>query len=121
MLDSTSKDWYYGHPEARNYSGIPTNIDNTKNPFVEEVEVKDLKYVKNKLEGFLEVKSKGLYSADGYVSIDDSTSNFLAEDGTIIFNDKKRIDVYVFMYNKDFGSCLQSYYLLTGMPQFIPR
>ena len=121
LLDSASKDWYYGHPEARNYSGIPVNLDNTKNPFVEEAEVKDLKYVKNKLEGFLEVKHKGLYSADGYVSIDDSTSNFLAEDGTIIFNDMKRIDIYVFMYNRDFGSCLQSYFTLTGMPPLIPR
>ena len=121
LLDSDSKDWYYGHPEARNYSGIPANLDNTKNPFVEEAEVKDLKYVKNKLEGFLEVKSKGLYSADGYASIDDSKSNFLAEDGTIIFNDKKRIDTYVFMYNRDFGSCLQNYFTLTGMPPLIPR
>ncbi len=121
LLDSDSKDWYYGHPEARNYSGIPANLDNTKNPFVEEAEVKDLKYVKNKLEGFLEVKHKGLYSADGYASIDDSKSNFIAEDGTIIFNDKKRIDVYVFMYNRDFGSCLQNYFTLTGMPPLIPR
>jgi len=121
LLDSSSKDWYYGHPEARNYSGIPANLDNTKNPFIEEVEVKDLKYVKNKIDSFLEISSKGLYSADGYVSIDDSKSNFLAEDGTIIFNDRKRIDIYVFLYNRDFGSCLQSYFTLTGMPPLIPR
>jgi alpha-glucosidase (family GH31 glycosyl hydrolase) len=55
------------------------------------------------------------------VSIDDSNSNFLSEDGSVIFNNRKRIDVYVFLYNKDFGSCLQSYYLLTGMPPLIPR
>ena len=121
LLDSSSKDWYYGHPEARNYSGIPANLDNTKNPFIEEVEVKDLKYVKNKIDSFLELNSKGLYSADGYVSIDDSKSNFLAEDGTIVFNDRKRIDMYVFLYNRDFGSCLQNYFTLTGMPPLIPR
>ena len=121
LVDSDSKDWYYGHPEARNYSGIPYNLDNTKNPFIDEVEVKDLKYIKHKLDTFLEVNSKGLYAADGYVSIDDSKSNFLAEDGSIILNNRKRIDLYVFLYNRDFGSCLQNYYLLTGMPPLIPR
>ena len=43
----------------------------------------------------IDSKIKGLYSADGFCSIDDSNSNFIAEDGTVIYNDRKRIDVYV--------------------------
>lgn len=121
LLDAANKEWYYGHPEARNYKGIVANIDQTTDPFLEETEVKDFKHVKRKVEEMFMAKAKGLYSADGFVSIDDSKSNFLAEDGTIIYNDKKRIDIYVFMYNKDFGNCLQSYFTLTGMPPLIPR
>lgn len=121
LLDASNKEWYYGHPEARNYNGIIANLDKTTDPFVEVADVKDLKHVKRKIEAMMESKTKGLYSTDGFVSIDDSKTNFIAEDGTIIFNDKKRIDIYVFLYNKDFGNCLQSYYMLTGMPPLIPR
>ena len=121
LLDASNKEWYYGHPEARNYYGIVTNLDKTTDPFLEESEVKDLKHVKRKIEDYLEAKVKGLYSTDGFASIDDSKTNFIDEDGTIIFNDKKRIDMYVFLYNKDFGTCLQNYFLLTGMPPLIPR
>ena len=121
LLDASNKEWYYGHPEARNYYGIVANLDKTTDPFIEESEVKDLKHVKRKIEDYLESKVKGLYSTDGFASIDDSKTNFLDEDGTIIFNDKKRIDMYVFLYNKDFGTCLQNYFMLTGMPPLIPR
>ena len=121
LLDASNKEWYYGHPEARNYYGIVTNLDKTTDPFLEESEVKDLKHVKRKIEDYLESKVKGLYSTDGFASIDDSKTNFIDEDGTIIFNDKKRIDMYVFLYNKDFGTCLQNYFMLTGMPPLIPR
>ena len=121
LLDASNKEWYYGHPEARNYNGIIANLDKTTDPFVEESEVKDLKQVKRKIENMLDSKVKGLYSTDGFVSIDDSKTNFLDEDGTIIFNDKKRTDIYVFLYNRDFGNCLQSYFMLTGMPPLIPR
>lgn len=121
LLDASNKEWYYGHPEARNYYGIVTNLDKTTDPFIEESEVKDLKHVKRKIEDYLESKVKGLYSTDGFASIDDSKTNFIDEDGTIVFNDKKRIDMYVFLYNKDFGTCLQNYFMLTGMPPLIPR
>ena len=46
LLDASNKEWYYGHPEARNYYGIVTNLDKTTDPFIEESEVKDLKHVK---------------------------------------------------------------------------
>ena len=29
LLDSGNKEWYYGHPEARNYGGIVANVDRT--------------------------------------------------------------------------------------------
>lgn len=118
LLDSGNKEWYFGHPEARNYSGILGDFDKSVNDKVEG-EIKDLKHVKKRFENIF--SSKGLYSTDGFASIDDSNSNFIAEDGTIIYNDRKRIDVYVFLYNKDFGNCLQNYFMLTGMPPLIPR
>ena len=31
------------------------------------------------------------------------------------------IDIYLFVYNKDFGMCVQDYFKLTGMPALIPR
>ena len=34
LLDSSNKEWYFNHPEARNYSGIVANIDKTIDPFV---------------------------------------------------------------------------------------
>lgn len=121
LLDAANKEWYFNHPEARNYGGIIANLDKTVDPFVEVADVKDLKHVKRKIENMLEIKIKGLYSTDGFVSIDDSKSNFIDEEGNIIYNDKKRTDVYVFLYNRDFGNCLQSYFMLTGMPPLIPR
>ncbi len=121
LLDASNKEWYYTHPEARNYNGIIANLDKTTDPFVEVADVKDLKHVKRKIENMLDVKTKGLYSTDGFVSIDDSKTNFIAEDGSIIFNDKKRTDIYVLLYNRDFGNCLQNYFMLTGMPPLIPR
>lgn len=121
LLDASNKEWYFGHPEARNYNGIIANVDKTTDPFLEVAEVKDFKHLKRKIENYIDVKKKGLYSVDGFASIDDSKSNFIAQDGTVIYNDKKRIDVYVFMYNRDFGNCLQNYYMLTGMPPLIPR
>lgn len=120
LVDS-NKEWYFGHPEARNYYGIVANLDKTVDPFIEEASVRDLKHIKRQVENMLNVKKKGLYSTDGFVSIDDSKSNFIGEDGSIIYNDRKRIDMYVFLYNRDFGNCLQSYFLLTGMPPLIPR
>lgn len=116
----SNKEWYYGHPEVRNYSGIIANLDRTHNPFDTSTE-SDVKHVKNKIKDLISSRVKGLYSTDGFVCIDDSKSNFIDEDGTIIVNDKKRIDLYVFLYNKDFGNCLQSYFKLTGMPPLIPR
>ena len=120
LINADNKEWYYTHPEARNYGGIVRGLDKTRDPFHDNVDVKDVKHVKQKIQDFF-YNEKGLYSTDGFVSLDDSKSNFIAEDGSVIFNDKDRIDIYVFAYNKDFGNCLQSYFQLTGMPPLIPR
>ncbi len=120
LLNADNKEWYFGHPEARNYYGIVADLDRSTDESEEETKVTDLKQLKKKVEDVF-FKQKGLYSTDGFVSIDDSKSNFIAEDGTVVFNDRKRTDVYVFMYNRDFGNCLKDYFTLTGMPPLIPR
>ena len=119
LLDGDNKEWYYNHPEVRNYYGILGDIDKTEDLTVDE-NLNNVRAVKNKIKDIL-YKEKGLYSPDGFASIDDSKSNFIDKDGTIIYNDKNRIDIYVFMYNKDFGNCLHDYFQLTGMPPLIPR
>ena len=120
LIGGENKEWYYTHPEARNYGGIVRGLDKTRDPFNDSEDIKDIKHVKNKIEEFF-FNEKGLYSTDGFVSLDDSKTNFIDADGSIVFNDRQRIDTYVFAYNKDFGNCLQSYFQLTGMPPLIPR
>ena len=95
LLDSSNKEWYYGHPEARNYLGIVSNLDKTTDPFVEVAEVKDLKHIKRHFESMIDSKIKGLYSADGFCSIDDSKSNFIAEDVLLYIMIEKEL---MFMY-----------------------
>ena len=99
-LNNTDKVWYFGHPEIRNFKGCGYSYDNSQI---------DLK--------------KGLYSTDGFVSFDDSTTPILDRDGNILKNPLSpgSIDTYLFIYRKDFNLALKSYYELTGMPSFIPR
>ena len=92
--------WYYNHPQARNFGTINYSLDDFK--------------------GRLKL-SKGLYSTDGFAVIDDSDSLVLTENGNFIPRENKEIDLYVFMYRKDLGLCLQDYYTLTGYPQMLPR
>ena len=99
LLNNTNNIWYYGHPEARNYYGSSISVE-----------------VKNDLP-----INKGLYSLDGFVSLDDSKAIRFDENGTIIQNSGQNVDIYVFLYNKDFGFCIQDYLKLTGMPALIPR
>ena len=95
LLD-TPAIWYYGHPEIRNF-GIP-------NSSLEQGGI----------------QGKGLYSADGMASFDDSTTPLLNEDGTLTENRELRIDTYLFMYNKDFELALKDYYEITGYPALVP-
>ena len=96
-LLNTDRSWYFGHPEVRNF-GLPQTT----------------------LEG-VNIKQKGLYSADGIASIDDSNTKVFNEDGTVSSRGGEEIDIYLFMYNKDYEEALQDYYKLTGYPALVPR
>lgn len=96
-LLNSDKYWYYTHPEARNFKSTGKSLDSKE------------KYI------------KGLYSTDGFVSIDDSNSMIIKEDGTLEKRESQNIDIYVFMYRRDFGLCLKDYFKLTGKPPLIPR
>lgn len=99
-LNDTDKYWYFNHPEVRNFMAPGYSLDGAdgKANFV-----------------------RGLYSTDGFVSIDDSNSLIFNEDGSLGKRTDKRLDTYVFMYKRDFGSCLRDYFTLTGFPDLIPR
>lgn len=74
--------------------------------------------------GFKEDKAlfaKGLYSRDGYVTLDDSKSLIVDPEGFLVPPSVNRTDLYIFLYNNDFGKCLQDYFMLTGSPLMIPR
>lgn len=103
QLNGTESIWSYGHPEVRNFYGCNSTLDSF-----------------NKKETI----NKGLYSIEGFVSLDDSNSLRFDYDGTVKINneeDKSYTDIYLFMYGKDFGFCIQDYFKLTGMPSLIPR
>lgn len=100
-LDPTkpNKYWYYGMHEIRNY-GAP-----------------DFELIENN-----KVKlKKSLYSLDGFVTIDDSKSMVIEEDGTMLDRDNSSVDIYLFVYLKDFSKCLEDYYKITGFTPLIPR
>ena len=99
-LKETDKVWHYNHPEVRNYKGNYVSFDGTDN---------DRK------------QRNGLYSIDGFASINDSNSMLFNEAGELTERPSKNIDIYLFMYNKDFYLALQDYFKLTGFPPLIPR
>lgn len=98
-LLSVDKSWYYGHPEIRNYGGIKPSFNS---------EFKTL---------------KGLYSIDGFSSIDDSKTKVMLENGMYQERTNKlnNIDIYLFMYRNDFELALKDYFLLTGFPVLPPK
>ncbi len=100
ILNNTKKYWYYNHPEVRNFGGTNISLDD---------------YQKN------DKLTNGLYSTDGFVTIDDSKTLVLDNDHYIKRNHPNNIDLYLFMYLKDFGLCLRDYFKLTGFPTMIPR
>ncbi len=99
LLD-TDKSWFFGHAEARNFKSISSDLDDKSS---------------------LPKMEKGLYSTDGFVSIDDSKSLIFNQDGSVGKRNDSRIDTYLFLYKKDFGFCLKDFYRLTGYPPLIPR
>ncbi len=99
-LTDTDKIWYYNNLEVRNYLSTTTSLDEYNG--------------KTKLQ-------KGLYSQDGFSTIDDSNNLIIYNDGSIRNNPSKGIDLYLFIYKNDFGLALKSYFELTGYPTLIPR
>lgn len=99
-LLNTDKTWYYGHPEARNYLASSMSLDNFRGS--------------NKLQ-------KGLYSTDGFVSINDKKPLTINELGILVNSPEDNDDIYLFMYKRDFGLCLKDYFTLTGYPALVPR
>lgn len=99
-LVNTDKLWYFNHPEARNFGTSPMSLDENS---------EKIKF------------AKGLYSVDGFASLDDSQSMILMPDGYLSATNVKRVDTYLFVYRRDFGLCLKDYFELTGYPNLIPR
>ena len=93
---NTDKMWHYKHVEAKTY---PTS------KIIEDGKITNY---------------KGLYSIDGFVSIDDSKNKIVNPDGTLKDN-YADIDTYLFVYLNDFELCLKDYFKLTGSPGLIPR
>ncbi len=93
------KDWYVGYPEVRNLQGNMISVDVA---------------IPKGLE-------KGLYSLDGFASIDDSKSKIIMDDGTLTDPPEDHLDIYVFMYDRDFKQVLLDYFKMTGAPALIPR
>lgn len=99
-LKGTDRVWHYGHPETRNFGTIPYSLDD--------------------FSGKLKL-SKGLYSTDGFAVLDDSNSYVLKNSMDYIKREDGILDIYLFMYKKDLGLCLQDYFTLTGYPPLLPR
>lgn len=95
----TNKTWHYNHLEARNLQGGSFSLDDY---------TKGLKM------------DKGLYSLDGFVSVDDS-NNFIFKDNMLQKNSEDYIDIYLFMYGKDFSTVLKEYYTITTSPFLLKR
>ncbi len=99
LLKDTDKYWHFNHVEARNFKSIGYSIDNIEN---------------------IILNNKGLYSTDGFVSIDDSKS-LIIKDDEFYKRNVNEIDTYLFMYKRDFGLVLRDYFKLTNLPSMIPR
>ena len=99
-LLNTDKVWFYGQVEARNFKGSAISLDNYK--------------------GHIQL-DKGLYSTDGFVLIDDSSNFEIDASGFLNKPNPNKIDLYLFMYKRDFGLCLKDYFTLTNYPLLIPR
>ena len=99
-LLNTDKQWYYHHPEAKNFKADAFSLDD----YAGKVNLLN-----------------GLYSTDGFATIDDSKTMLIDEDNNLIENNLNNTDIYVFMYKRDFGLCLKDYFTLTGYPPLIPR
>ncbi len=119
-LANTNRVWHFNHPEVRNYNSIIANLDRADNRYDKNAGKISADKVKKKIDEVIN-KQKGLFSEDGFVSIDDSKSLLFDEDGGLFNKERSAVDTYVFFYRHDFQLCLQNYFRLTGAPPLIPR
>lgn len=98
--NNSDRFWYYGHPEVRNYGAPSLNLSDNNGRVIYH---------------------KSLYSLDGFSSIDDSNSKLMLETGEVKERENKGIDIYVFVYLKNFNEALEDYFKITGYPNLIPR
>lgn len=85
---------------------------------------KEVRNFKTSGSGFVKGRltfDKGLYSVDGFATLDDSKSIVVTPDGYLQSTVTSHYDVYLFMYRRDFGFCLRDYFMLTGYPPLLPR
>ncbi|MGM9877356.1 MAG: TIM-barrel domain-containing protein [Bacilli bacterium] len=100
VVKGSDKVWYFNHPEVRNFQSTAYSLD--------------------EYDGSAQL-DKGLFSLDGFASIDDSKTPILNLNGNLMIPSANNIDTYLFIYNEDFGIGLRDYFNLTGMPPLIPR
>lgn len=99
-LNGTDRSWHYHHPEVRNYKGEFVSLDGSG----EDTKARN-----------------GLYSIDGFATLDDSYNDIYDENHRLVKRDGKGIDIYLFMYGDDFEAALKDYFMLTGAPSMVPR
>ena len=97
VLNNTDFMWYYGYPEVKTYDSLFYSFEEKE------------KY------------TKGLFSTEGFASINDSNTRLIDPNGNFANRPKDSLDIYVFMYNNDFDLALKDYINLTGKPQMLPR
>ena len=100
-VNDTKNVWYFGDNEVQNFRSCARSLDNVTS-------MPDLK--------------KGLFSPLGFATIDDTYSIYLDTGSNILTNSlQNHVDLYLFVYNKDFGLCLRDYFILSGLPEMLPR
>lgn len=99
LVNGTDKEWTPSNKEIRNLGSIAYSLD--------DLDEQNLKL------------NKGLYSFDGFATLDDSQN--LVIDNEIFQNREQTTDLYLFVYHSDLGLCLQDYFSITGYPPMIPR
>ena len=124
--------WYYGSDESKNITSPIFNLDLKKefisaSEFLENNNSKDDKKKKEATDTYKKAKhsiferQKSLYSLDGFSTLDDSDSMIIDDKGYMVPRTHKSIDIYVFVYNKDFRMFLGEYASLAGRCPLIPR
>lgn len=98
--------WYYGSDPKDDYDVAPENLKGT---------ARTLDFASGEIP-----LDDGILSRGNFAEIDDSKSAIIASDGWIEER-KPCIDLYVFMYAKNYKKALDDFYKLTGKTPLIPR